>query len=124
MILAVFSRIAANALCCLLALVASASAECAWVMWEFKEEYWVKANSLESGWTILRTYDARAECRADQAKLLSGETGWFPPFAGRSRLDDGFYVAVQVDGQTVRTIKQRALCVPDTIDPRGPKGTK
>lgn len=109
-------------LVCLLASVPAAHAECAWVLWEFKERYWRKADALDSAWTILQVYEARNECRTDQAKLLSGETSWAPAYKNRSRLDDGFFVSIEVDGKVVGTIKQRALCVPDTVDPRGPKG--
>jgi hypothetical protein len=108
----------------LLSLTASAYAECAWVLWEEKEDYNAVQNYLDKSWTVLRTYPGLADCKTDQAKLLSGETSSAPPDRGsRVRLDDGFYSIFRNDaGRTVRNVKQRALCVPDSIDPRGPKG--
>jgi len=107
---------------CLLILATSASAECAWVMWEWKEDYNVIRSYANTSWTILRSYETLKECKVDQAKLLAGDTSWAPP-GKRSRLDDGFFSSFHDEaGKTVRTIQQRALCVPDTVDPRGPKG--
>jgi hypothetical protein len=100
---------------------ATASAECAWVLWEAKEDFNAGLNHLDVSWTILRTYDALNGCREDQAKLLAGDTAWMP-YPGKTRLDDGFSVSIRESGKLIRTIKQRALCVPDTVDPRGPKG--
>jgi len=106
-----------------LALSASlASGECAWVLWETKEDFNAVQNVLDTSWTILRTYETLKGCRDDQGKLLAGDTGWMPyPERVRTPEGDGFYVSLRNGDRLVRTIKQRALCVPGTLDPRGPK---
>jgi hypothetical protein len=98
---------------------APASAECAWVLWEKKEDYYAVRSHLESSWTILKAYEKLAECRADDAKLQTGETAWVP-YKDKSKIDGGFYVR-QTDqaGKTIRTITFRAICIPGTLDPRG-----
>ena len=91
---------------------------------EAKEDFNAGLNHLDVSWTILRTYDALNGCREDQAKLLAGNTGWMP-YPGRTRLDDGFSASAYDESGKLRwTVKQRALCVPGTLDPRGPKGGK
>ena len=102
------------------------SAECAWVLWETKEDVqWDardKAHS-DSTWKILRSYASLKDCKDDQAKLLSGDTSWALPYPGTKPAPegDGFYATLRSGGRIVRTIHQRALCVPGTIDPREPK---
>jgi hypothetical protein len=93
----------------LLASAATAHAECAWVLWEqtsFPETI---------DWRILRTYDVRALCAADHAKLMSPNSVWH---AGYEPLSEDSVIQRLPTG----VIAKRALCLPDTVDPRGPKG--
>jgi hypothetical protein len=100
----------------------SASAECAWVLWESKQDFNADGRMVYSAWTILRTYDSLPPCRTDQATLLTGETSWHPG-EGSKRLDDGFrQTFYDAKGKVTGSLKQRALCIPGTLDPRGPKG--
>lgn len=83
---------------------------CAWVLWE--QETWLRPDerTLEN-WSILRTYDARAECRADVAKLMSQKAAWRLGYE-----DFGEDKVIQKHGVVQRV--KRVVCVPGTLDPR------
>jgi hypothetical protein len=90
-----------------LASTATAYAECAWVLWE-RISF---PNTLD--WRILQTYDVRAQCSADHAKLMSPNSAWR---AGYEPLGEDSVIQRLSTGVIVK----RALCVPGTIDPRAP----
>jgi|SoiMethySBSTD1v2_1073268.scaffolds.fasta_scaffold56432_6 hypothetical protein len=93
----------------LLASVGTASAECAWVLWEYE------STPRSAQWRILRTYDGRTECAADHAKLMSPNSSWHSAYEPLT--EDSVIHKLPTGGVVVK----RALCVPGTIDPREPK---
>jgi hypothetical protein len=74
----------------LLAVAASASAECARVMWLMNV-----GPSNTHRWTVYDAFISESRCRAERERVMS--SGTMPP----------------------ETMLQ---CLPDTVDPRGPKG--
>jgi hypothetical protein len=78
----------------LLASVGTASAECAWVLW-------TKINALE--WETRGGFDTRADCERERGKSVEGTV------EGTGGKADGRQFVVQ------------NACLPDTLDPRGPK---
>jgi len=114
--------------CLGIALFASqASAECAWVLWEdvtiSRRGGADQKFSIDQSWNILRTYDAGAPCREDYKKLMAENSAWYATAGERlTRIDDGVYGELYAkDGrELIRTVRKRAFCIPDTIDPRGP----
>jgi hypothetical protein len=78
----------------LLASVVTASADCAWVLW-------TKINELE--WETRGGFDTREDCERERGKAVEGTV------EGTGGKADGRQFVVQ------------NACLPDTVDPRGPK---
>jgi hypothetical protein len=76
------------------------------VLWQ---EY--SAVGYAVSWTLQGAWSVEAECRAQRARAYStlGVTG---------HIADG--TAVEVPGSPTRATA-RLVCLPDTVDPRGPK---
>jgi hypothetical protein len=95
----------------LLISAATASAECAWVLWQQQAEISPSGSVSSSDWTWLtvEATSTEAECRQVSARF---DAALSPKAA------DG-YSTVTSKGKKVRV---RNVCLPEGTDPRGPKG--
>ncbi len=106
------------ALLSLLALATSANAECAWALWK-------QPTALRGGdgkWDLWAVYPGLKECmRALDSREADARKGI--PFTDTSkRAPTELFLMFREDQTGVFTSGITWQCLPDTVDPRGPKG--
>jgi hypothetical protein len=116
----------------LLASVATAYAECAWVLWGHDRKTSRAANATESTWQPLEASSSEGGCGSklkDQMAKVERLRTLKPPDDENMyyRVGDGvvallwFRKDALPDDPPLRTQTLTYSCLPDTIDPRGPK---
>jgi hypothetical protein len=101
-------RVILLSLLCLTLLATSASAECAWLLW-------TRGISPIEDWDITSAHPNLQECTADLNAF------------GQTYQRNGYTVTGLIPGARSATYekgdsKGYLHCLPDTVDPRGPKG--
>jgi hypothetical protein len=100
----------------LLAVAPAVEAACAWVLWS---DFFMKVGDVshQGGWTLLDTLDSRHDCMARLDERVQRATALKVSEAGES-----YRVLIPVEPKDRVISFTRIECLPDTIDPRGPKG--
>src|SRR5215831_11121753 len=103
----------------MLAWAATASAECAWVMWE---QWFAPSSPVPLSFARTGT-SSEGACRSELRKAIAVVEA-IPPNPGEERHVDGDAVVFVIhEGDSlILTGVRNFLCLPDTVDPRGPKG--
>lgn len=102
----------------LLASVGTASADCAWIRWT---NHWDDAG--RERWVIGQARASQAECVGDVERARAFDKNTADRAEARK---SKWTVMLRDDGGTTidpsgKTSGWRYICLPDTIDPRGPK---
>ena len=110
---------------CLLVSVPTASAECAWVMWESGATRIGDGFSRLPGWSPETSVSTLSECRAEIANRLRSWAA-VAELGGKRHVLLYSESAQAFDKEGSPTTPEYMFvqykCLPDTVDPRGPKG--
>ncbi len=101
---------------------ATAYAECAWVVWQHVDVlYRQPGPQPTSRWGIGEITDSRTECekRIDMAVKETPDPAWSQTVERRPGLSTVVRSVHKEHGTDMITSYR---CLPDTVDPRGPKG--
>ena len=96
------------ALMLVLGIASSAWSECAWVLWTRSQEPGIRGWFNGPRWSPHAGYTSKAECEDPLGILKRG--------SDPQGITGGAQAPAQVQDQTWR-------CLPDTVDPRGPKSS-
>jgi len=106
----------------LLTSTATASAECAWVMWGES----TGPPAYETSDFLVSAFDTKPACEQAREKQIAQVVRVKPKdtevsvdeISGRTRI----WLKTKAKDGSVLTTVYRYVCLPDTVDPRGPKG--
>jgi len=95
---------------------ATAWAECAWVLWR----YAMASQTGREEWKIERASSRDVDCRTSLQTELEEAKRSAGPSVETVIKGDG-YITTDKSGRPVAIVLYQ--CLPDTVDPRGPKGS-
>ncbi len=108
------------ALLCVMLLASTVSAECAWVLWV--EDIW--SFKPKSGipdkreWSLIQSEPSKRQCEKAQDVNIRNVSEPDSTLAEKIEVNENMVFKRRENV----TLIHRALCLPDTVDPRGPKG--
>ena len=101
----------------MLVFFATASAECTWVLWsEVDRAAGDVQVTVTTRWTVHAAFKTEEQCRAGAAKQAAAYAA-----GNKGTMSEDLRGPTVVVQGTDRMIVATYLCLPDTIDPRGPK---
>jgi hypothetical protein len=106
---------------CLLASAATACAECAWMFWQ-QDETVALFGGGSSKWATPIAYADRAGCVAVIDRYVKAWEEGRSPTQTVDRMPSGTAAEFRTQRGPDFWAVVRRYCLPDTVDPRGPKG--
>ncbi len=103
----------------LIAFAGTAAAECAWVLWQTTGGTFRGVIVLPT-WQLHAAHETKAKCDEARGLMFAYWAGITPAEGVQKNVANDAVYFTTTDGQSER----RFICLPDTVDPRGPKGDR